>query len=440
VSLRNFSYTFDAHGNRYFFQRFVVLDANGGGVQHITVENLDAGGSSQLSGKVVVDLGGPVPFAGRVCESIYVRNIRADPIGSAWSAGIWNRSCSDSVIEQVHAEHGGAIWIGMDRKHPGSPRPKRPTNVRLSGLAEGIDEGPGLVIWSGQGLLLAGWEMETDKDGPLGKGTQRDRGMLAIIGGHEARPVDLVTHGNYWNIHTSTDLDCYVQLGRIGSWSWHGGHVAKGSTDWPGKMGRGSFACTHSLSEIGRIDWRNIAEVHYNRDRSPGGGPLLLDLSEPPASVEYLAPNVEHSYGMAFHLAGELSEDGLCLSTRSGAGPERCGASGPAEPSAFRGFWGSRLWVHELACWIPGEGQGGLWGASDSIVLRVIEADGGSRTPLGPPRVVGHRDLEAGGFRAPINAATARSSGGIAIEVRSLSRIGLELAATCQLKVSDLVD
>jgi hypothetical protein len=389
---------------------------------------------------VVVDLGGPVALPGTVCESIYVRNIRADPIGSAWSAGIWNRSCSDSVIEQVHAEHGGAIWIGMDRRTHDGVLLHRPHNVRLNGLAEGIDEGPGLVIWSGRGLVLSGWEMETDKDGPLGEWAQCDRGMLAIIGGHEARPVDLVTHGSYWNIHTSTDLDCYVQLGRISSWSWHGGHVAKGISDWPGKMGRGSFACTHSLSEIGRIDWRNIAEAHFNRDRSPGGGPLLLDLSEPPASVEYLAPNVEHSYGMAFHLAGELSETGVCLSTRSGAGPERCEAPGPGEPSPFQGFWGSRLWVHELACWIPGGVRGGGWGASDSIVLQVIEADGRSRTPLGPPRVVRRRDLEAGGFRAPVNAATARPGGGIGIEVRSLSKNGLELATACQLKVSDLVD
>jgi hypothetical protein len=54
--------------------------------------------------------------------------------------------------------------------------------------------------------------------------------------------------------------------------------------------------------------------------------------------------------------------------------------------------------------------------------------------------VVRRRDLEAGGFRAPVNVATAGSSGGIAVEITSLSKTGLELATACQLKVSDLVD
>jgi len=435
VTLRNFTFKFARRSEQSFFQRFVVVDSAGPGAANISLEDISSSGMTDLSGKVVVDLGGPRARNPSACESVRVTNLRADAIGGAWAAAVWNRSCSDSVLEQVHVEHGGGVWIGMDL---GAGKPggyHRPHNVKLSGVAEGIDEGPALAIWSGRGIVLSGWEMESDKDGPRGKYSRRDRGMLAIVGGSRAAPVDLVTHGSYWRVHASTDLDCYVQLGRIASWSWYGGHIEKGRNHGDSRRGKGVFACAHAGSRIGRIDWRGIEEAHSNPEDA---GPVLLELGPVASHAQYVAPNVTHSYAMPFPGVALPSNPG-CWSTVAGRDPEPCGTPLEAiREGRAHGFQGSRLWVHELACWHRGEGS---IRPSGSLRLRVMVSEGDEWAPVGPTFKLPWTEIDASaGLIARVNAATPGASGGLVVETLQDSDPGPSGALSCQLKVSDLVE
>jgi hypothetical protein len=441
VSLRNFSYRFDGHQDRYFFQRFVVLDSRGKGVSHATIENLDSEGHSQLGGKVVVDLGGPVAFEEATCESVFVRNVRADPIGSAWSAAIWNRGCSAAVIERVHVEHGGSIWIGMDRKDDRGRRYHRPHNVHLNGHAEGINEGPGLAVWSGRGIVLSGFKGASDKDGPGLPSTKGDRGMIAVIGGHEAEPVSITTHGSYWYVHPSTDLDCYVNLGRIASWSWHGGHIEMGSPGMPGKKGKGSFACTHGLSEVKQLDWRNVHQVRAATSRAANRSPVLLDLSDRPADIGHVAPNVTDTYALSFFARGPLEASRSCLRTQAGSPAGPCGSPEKGPLTNAHSLGTARTWVHGLSCLARGASVQQGWRSDDAPGFRVIANQSGHWISLGPLRTIRARDLtDDGEFQIEVNAATPAAGGAIAVELSTPSTSGPDLELTCQLKVSDLVD
>jgi hypothetical protein len=446
VALRNFvcSYDTDITDSRSIRSPCVRLNANtlgsAGGYNGVTIERVTLHSTNAIRGQVGIDVGGREVGEGR---NVIIDRINADPFPASHSPIIWTRNIADFDYRAIYAVHGGGLWFGEDSATVA------PHSGNAQGTIQGIKDGPGVIVWSGNNLDLSRLEVASSVNGPLNTTPQSDAGLVGIFGGTQSLQMTLSMPRRI-DIAAQTDLDCYIHLGDIDSATSLGGIIKKGTgssagvgsgSGWSGAgQGAGYVFCSRASSDIGRFVIRDAAEM----DSDTGELVPLMDLvTAPPASADFICPNcestetVEWRYGDASPAAWLAN---VCLSTLPGSDGGACTASTHMINEAYHPFGSGRSWIHDLTC---ATSSSVSLADGDSQVLEFIENvnDGATAPAVITGATATFNGLtDPGQFTTVINRATTGTSGLMGLRFQSVSGGGTETAVMqCTARRSTLV-